>query len=164
MSRTTCNRYTSTMFRKGFPLSLLLLCTGTFAQNPLAIPPALDVDTFDLVVDEHTHQFYPGLTTNTYGVNGEFLGPTLIFHRGDTAHLRLINQLADHTSMHWHGLQVPGEMDVGPQRLVMPGGSWDVKYKGKNRDETFWYLRHPREKTAELGNMGIAVIHILQYS
>ncbi|MBK7754681.1 MAG: multicopper oxidase domain-containing protein [Flavobacteriales bacterium] len=162
MSRTTCNRYTSTMFRKGFPLSLLLLCTGTFAQNPLAIPPALDVDTFHLVVDEHTHQFYPGLTTNTYGVNGEFLGPTLIFHRGDTAHLRLINQLADHTSMHWHGLQVPGEMDGGPQRMVMPGDSWDVKYKVKNPAGTFWYHPHPHEQTAEQVNMGLAGMIIVQ--
>jgi len=162
MNHTAHIRSTSAMFRKGFPLSLLLLSMGAFAQNPLAMPPALDEDTFDLVVDEHTPQFYPGLTTNTYGVNGDFLGPTLILHRGDTAHMRVINQLADHTSMHWHGMQVPGEMDGGPQRMVMPGETWDVKYKVKNPAGTYWYHPHPHEQTAEQVNMGIAGMIIVQ--
>jgi FtsP/CotA-like multicopper oxidase with cupredoxin domain len=57
-------------------------------SNPLAIPPALDLDTFDLVVDEHVHEFYPGVTTNTYGASAEYLGPTLMIQRGDTARIR----------------------------------------------------------------------------
>ncbi len=150
------------MFRRTLPLALLLVSNGAFAQNPLAIPPALDQDTFDLVVDEHTHQFYPGLTTNTYGVNGEFLGPTLIFHHGDTAHMRVIDQLDQFTSMHWHGMQVPGEFDGGPPRMVMPGETWDVKYKVKNPAGTFWYHPHPHETTAEQVNMGIAGMIIVQ--
>lgn len=149
-----------------FPLlpAVLLLCPGAFgqAQNPLAIPPALDQDTFDLVVDEHTHQFYPGLNTATYGVNGEFLGPTLIFHHGDTAHMRVINQLEQFTSMHWHGMQVPGEFDGGPPRMVLPGETWDVKYKVKNPAGTFWYHPHPHETTAEQVNQGIAGMIIVQ--
>ena len=47
--------------------------------NPLVIPPLLEEDTFHLTVDEHTHQFYPGLNTTTYGVNGDHL---------DTGHAR----------------------------------------------------------------------------
>ncbi|HRH70330.1 MAG TPA: multicopper oxidase domain-containing protein [Flavobacteriales bacterium] len=142
--------------------SLHALASNAQFTTPLAIPPALDEDTFDLVVDDHTHQFYPGITTNTYGVNGEFLGPTLIFHHGDTARLRVINQLPDHTSMHWHGLQVPGEMDGGPQRMVMPGDTWDVKYAVKNPAGTFWYHPHPHEMTAEQVNMGLAGMIIVQ--
>ncbi|MBK9628390.1 MAG: multicopper oxidase domain-containing protein [Flavobacteriales bacterium] len=132
------------------------------AQNPLAIPAALDLDTFDLVVDEHMHQFYPGLTTPTFGVNGVFLGPTLILHHGDTAHIRVINQLEEFTTLHWHGMQVPGESDGGPPRMVMPGETWHVKYKVKNPAGTFWYHPHPHEQTAEQVNMGLAGMIIVQ--
>lgn len=131
-------------------------------NNPLAIPPLLDEDTFHLTVDEHVHQFYPGVNTPTYGVNGDFLGPTLLLHQGDTAHIVLDNDLAQHTSMHWHGMHVPGEMDGGPPRMVMPGEDWNVKYKVKNHAATYWYHPHPHELTAEQVNMGLAGMIIVQ--
>lgn len=142
----------------------LLLASATAAQtnNPLAIPPLLDEDTFHLTVDEHTHQFYPGLTTSTYGVNGEYLGPTLLFHHGDTAHIHLQNDLDTVTSMHWHGMQVPGECDGGPPRAVHAGQSWDLKYLVKNPAGTFWYHPHPHEITAEQVNQGLAGMIIVK--
>lgn len=145
-------------------LTATLLAPATTAQvyNPLAIPPALDLDTFDLVVDEHVHQFYPGINTHTYGASAEFLGPTLIMHKGDTAHLRVHNALADFTSMHWHGLQVPGEMDGGPPRMVMPDETWPVKFAVKNQAGTFWYHPHPHEMTAEQVNFGVAGLIIVK--
>ena len=133
------------------------------ALNPLAIPPLLATDTLVLVVDEQTHEFYPGITTPTYGVNGPFLGPTLLMQHGDTAHIRVENQLdMEHTSMHWHGMQVPGECDGGPQRMVMPGESWSLAYEVKNPAGTFWYHPHPHEMTAEQVNMGLAGMIIVQ--
>lgn len=138
-----------------FALCLALPSSGQF-NNPLAIPPALDVDTFDMVVDEHVHQFYPGINTPTYGVNGDYLGPTLILHQGDTAHFRVHNDLAQFTSMHWHGMQVPGEADGGPPREVLPGEVWDVKYKVKNHASTYWYHPHPHMLTAEQATFGVA--------
>jgi FtsP/CotA-like multicopper oxidase with cupredoxin domain len=78
----------------------------------------LEQDTFQLTVGQHVHQFYPGVNTTTFGVNGPYLGPTLLMHRGDTARLKVINELPQVTSMHWHGMHVPGDMDGGPQREV----------------------------------------------
>jgi len=142
----------------------LFLALPTSAQfiNPLAIPPALDLDTFQLVVDEHVHQFYPGVNTPTYGASAEYLGPTLIFHKGDTARIRVHNDLAQITNMHWHGLQVPAEFDGGPPREIAPGDFWDVKYQVKNPAGTYWYHPHPHELTAEQANMGIAGFIIVQ--
>ena len=131
-------------------------------MNPMAIPPALDLDTFDLVVDEHIHQFYPGINTNTYGASAEYLGPTLIMHRGDTAHIRVHNELAQITSMHWHGMHVPGEQDGGPQRIIGPGEQWHAKYKVKNPAGTYWYHPHPHELTAEQANFGVAGFILVQ--
>ncbi|MFZ1695067.1 MAG: multicopper oxidase domain-containing protein, partial [Flavobacteriales bacterium] len=137
-------------------LPLLLVASTGFAQNPLAIPPALDLDTFHLVTDEHVHQFYPSINTNTYGASAEYLGPTLILHRNDTARIWVHNQLAEMTSMHWHGMHVPGEMDGGPQRVIDPGDSWMAEFQVKNPAATYWYHPHPHELTAEQANFGIA--------
>ncbi|MBP6698036.1 MAG: multicopper oxidase domain-containing protein [Flavobacteriales bacterium] len=136
-------------------------CSAQFS-NPLAIPPALDADTFDLVVDEHVHEFYPGLLTPTYGASAEYLGPTLLFHKDDTARIRVHNDLAQITNMHWHGLHVPAEFDGGPPREIAPGDVWDVKYQVKNPAGTYWYHPHPHELTAEQANMGIAGFIIVQ--
>ncbi|MBK8950691.1 MAG: multicopper oxidase domain-containing protein [Flavobacteriales bacterium] len=137
-------------------LPALVLSLTLAAQNPLAIPPALDLDTFDLVTDEHVHQFYPGISTSTYGASAEYLGPTLILHRGDTARIRIHNELAEMTSMHWHGMHVPGEMDGGPQRIIDPGDSFMAEFVVKNPAATYWYHPHPHELTAEQANFGIA--------
>ncbi|MBL0126672.1 MAG: multicopper oxidase domain-containing protein [Flavobacteriales bacterium] len=142
--------------------AMLALSASAQFNNPLAIPPALDLDTFHLVVDEHVHQFYPGINTNTYGASAEYLGPTLIMHTGDTARIRVHNDLSQITTMHWHGLRVPGEFDGGPQRVIDPGDVWDVKYQVKNPAGTYWYHPHPHMLTAFQASMGIAGFIIVQ--
>ncbi|MBL8001868.1 MAG: multicopper oxidase domain-containing protein [Flavobacteriales bacterium] len=146
------------------PLLFAPVLTCGQAFNPLAVPPALDLDTFDLVVDEHVHQFYPGLNTATYGASAEYLGPTLVLHTGDTARFRVHNDLTQVTNMHWHGLRVPGPMDGGPPREIAPGDVWNVEYAVKNPAGTYWYHPHPHELTAEQANKGIAGLIIVQDS
>lgn len=138
------------------PAILVVCCQAMHAQQPMAIPPALDLDTFDLVVDEHVHQFYPGINTDTYGASAEYLGPTLIMHTGDSARIRLHNELSTITNMHWHGLHVPGEHDGGPPREVLPGETWMAEYEVRNPAGTYWYHPHPHELTVEQANRGIA--------
>ncbi len=132
------------------------------AQLPMAIPPLLEQDTFQLSVGQHVHQFYPGVNTTTFGVNGPYLGPTLLMQRGDTARLRVINELPQVTSMHWHGMHVPGDMDGGPQREVMPGEVWDVKYRVENPAGTYWYHPHPHMLTASQATKGVAGMIIVR--
>ncbi len=125
-------------------------------MQPLAIPPLLEQDTMHLTVAAHTHQFYPGINTPTYGVNGPYLGPTLVLHRGDTARIVVENQLSEITTMHWHGMHVPGEMDGGPHSIIEPGASWMAEYPVKNPAGTYWYHPHPHLLTAKQANRGVA--------
>ncbi|MBK9421474.1 MAG: multicopper oxidase domain-containing protein [Flavobacteriales bacterium] len=145
---------------------LAFLCVlsvpGAFAQQPLAIPPALDEDTFLLNVGQHVHQFYPGVNTTTLGVNGDYLGPTLIFHRGDTARLRVHNGLDQVTTMHWHGMHVSGDEDGGPQNMIASGTDWHVKYEVVNPAGTYWYHPHPHMLTASQATRGISGMIIVQ--
>lgn len=147
-------------------LALIILPGLALGQTlqPMAIPPLLDADTFHLTVAAHTHQFYPGKNTSTYGVNGPYLGPTLLLHQGDTARIVVENQLNEITTMHWHGMHVPGEMDGGPQSIIEPGNSWMAEYKVKNPAGTYWYHPHPHMLTAKQANLGISGFIIVQDS
>jgi blue copper oxidase len=109
--------------------------------NQLAIPPLVTADTFHLVVAPSTMEFYPGITTQTYGINAPYLGATLELQYGDTARFRVYNQLPDITTMHWNGMEVPPIFDGSPPLAIPPGGTWDVKYKVI--DKASVYLYHP---------------------
>ncbi len=132
------------------------------ALQPLSIPPLLEQDTLHLTVAAHTHQFYPGMNTPTYGVNGDYLGPTLVLQKGDTARIVVENQLSEITTMHWHGMHVPGEMDGGPHSVIQPGASWMAEYPVKNPAGTYWYHPHPHMLTAKQSNLGISGLIIVR--
>ncbi len=151
------------MIHRNLPIAAFLVSQSILAQfnNPLAIPPALDVDTFQLVVGQHQHQFYPGVNTTTFGVNGPYLGPTLIMHQGDTARFRVTNELTQVTNMHWHGMHVPGVVDGGPPREILPGDHWDLKYEVANPAGTYWYHPHPHMITGAQATKGIAGLIIV---
>ena len=150
------NRYT-------LPIALLLFgSTQAHAQNPLAIPPAIDLDTFDLTLDESSHEFYPGLVTQTYGINAPYLGPTLILHKGDTAHFRVHNQLSEIAGMHWNGMEVPPEFDGSPPRELQPGDTWNVKYKVIDKASVYVYHPHTLDLIGAQVNKGAAGLMIVR--
>ena len=93
--------------------SLLILGSIVFgslvnvnAQNLLAIPDTLSGTTFNLNLLDTNNVFFTGFTTNTFGVNTNYLGPTLFLNQGDSIQLSVHNQLMDTTTIHWHGLHV----------------------------------------------------------
>lgn len=151
------------MNRYALPVALLILATvHAKAQNPLAIPPALDMDTFDLTIDESSHEFYPGVVTQTYGINSPYLGPTLILHKGDTAHFRVHNQLSEIAGMHWNGMEVPPEFDGSPPRVLQPGDTWNVKYKVIDKASVYVYHPHTMDLIGAQVNKGAAGLIIVR--
>lgn len=103
--------------------------------SPLNIPPLLTGDSSDnrqryqLNVRSGTSEFFPGISTPTFGINGDFLGPTLRLRRDDDVTLRVNNQLDEPTTIHWHGLHVPAAADGGPHQVVDAGTSWDAVFR-----------------------------------
>lgn len=133
-----------------------VISTSLFAQNPLPIPPALTSTTVDLTLDEGTHQFYSGITTNTMGANGPILGPTLILNNGSNVTLNVHNQLADTTTIHWHGLHVAPENDGGPHSIIYPGQTWSPSFTVLDKAGTYWYHPHLHMHTDKHVSKGIA--------
>jgi FtsP/CotA-like multicopper oxidase with cupredoxin domain len=76
-----------------------------------------------------------------WGYNGTVPGPTLRVKRGDEVRVRLVNELTEPTTIHWHGVRVPNAMDGVPpltQPAVAPGASFDCRFRPPDAG-TFWY-------------------------
>src|SRR6478752_2364392 len=82
-----------------------------------------------------------GLGHTGLGYDGIAPGPTLRVRRGDDLRVRLVNDLAAPTSVHWHGIRLPNAMDGVPQLTqpaVAPGASFDYRFRPPDAG-TFWY-------------------------
>lgn len=77
-------------------------------------------------------------------VNGTLPAPLLRWREGDTVTLRVRNQLDESTSIHWHGIILPTNMDGVPGLSfdgIAPGGSYDYRFT-LGQSGTYWYHSH----------------------
>ncbi|PCJ81655.1 MAG: bilirubin oxidase [Bacteroidetes bacterium] len=139
-----------------------LFSTTIIAQNPLVIPPALSGTDFDLTIQHGSVEFTPGVTTSTMGVNGDILGPTLIFTQGETVNIAVHNEIGDTTTVHWHGMHIPAAMDGGPHTPIPPGTTWNPTFTIMDHASTMWYHPHLMHKTNTHIQMGIAGFVIIK--
>lgn len=132
--------------------------------NPLAIPPLapsqVDVEgrrVFSLTAAEGSHDFGSGHgRVPTWGFNGGHLGPTLRAARGEQVVVDVTNELAEPTSVHWHGMELPARMDGGPHQPVEPGETWSPSWRIDQPAATLWYHPHPHGETARHVYRGLA--------
>jgi FtsP/CotA-like multicopper oxidase with cupredoxin domain len=134
------------------------------------INPDPAIVEIDLVAIESTATFIDGVETpvlayrdaSTDGSVGVVPGPMIETRRGDRLIVHFRNELAeDSTTIHWHGLRLPIEMDGDPtvNGAVPPGGSFDYDFQLLDAG-LFWY--HPHVETdeqIELGLQGILLVH-----
>ncbi|HSE13087.1 MAG TPA: copper resistance system multicopper oxidase [Rudaea sp.] len=79
-------------------------------------------------------------------VNGSVPAPVLRWRQGDTVTLRVHNSLPETTSIHWHGIVVPADMDGVPGLSFMgiaPGSTYTYRFT-VNQSGTYWYHSHSR--------------------
>lgn len=97
----------------------------------------------DLVI-ARTPFGYGGRQGMAVTINGTVPGPILRFREGETATLRVTNRLDEDTSIHWHGLLIPSEMD-GVPGVSFPGirAGETFTYRFPVRQSgTYWYHSH----------------------
>ena len=85
----------------------------------------------------------PGIAT---AVNGRLPAPLLRWREGDAVTLRVSNRLSVPTSIHWHGMIVPADMDGVPGLSfdgIGPGETYVYRFK-VNQSGTYWYHSHSR--------------------
>ncbi|MBL7024363.1 MAG: multicopper oxidase domain-containing protein [Candidatus Marinimicrobia bacterium] len=127
-----------------------------FAQTEVTIPDTLSGQEFHLVLQNGNFQFQEGIDSETMGVNGPVLGPTLIMEQGQFADISVENQLGEPTTIHWHGLHVSAENDGGPHTVIHPGETWNPQFTVLDKAGTYWYHPHLHEHTDEHVSKGLS--------
>ena len=131
-------------------------------NTPLQIPPLYEgkvqdgVRAFSLELQTGESAILEDKSTPTWGVNGSFLGPTIRMKRGETVQMDVQNNLGEDTSIHWHGMHLPPEMDGGPHQMIAAGESWLPVWDVNQPACTLWYHPHPHGETADHVWNGIA--------
>jgi FtsP/CotA-like multicopper oxidase with cupredoxin domain len=87
-----------------------------------------------------------GAALDGWGYNGQVPGPVLEANAGDTLVVRLKNSLPEPTTIHWHGIRLPAQMDGTEQTQVaiQPGETFEYRFVVPDAG-TFWYHPHANE-------------------
>jgi blue copper oxidase len=138
----------------------------TPAVARLPIPQLIDAEKQGNIVtlkaSAGQHAFYKGKPTRAYGYSAPILGPVLRLRRGDDVKMIVHNALEAATTVHWHGLLVPGDADGGPQRLIEPGATWQPTLSIDQGAATLWYHPHPHHDTGRQIYLGLAGLIIVE--
>ncbi|MBN8762226.1 MAG: copper resistance system multicopper oxidase [Thiobacillus sp.] len=105
--------------------------------------PVLEGTEFDLTIAE-TPVNFTGAPRMATTVNGSIPSPTLRWREGDTVTIRVHNKLAVDTSIHWHGILLPYQMDGVPGvsfKGIAPGETFTYRFK-VGQTGTYWYHSH----------------------
>ncbi|AZC30902.1 Multicopper oxidase [Pseudomonas chlororaphis subsp. piscium] len=135
-------------FIKGLAAGGVLAGTGLWQQPLWARSedgqlPALSGQQFDLFIGE-SQVNYSGTSRTAMTINGGLPGPLLRWREGDTVTIRVRNRLKEDTSIHWHGLILPANMDGVPGLSfhgITPGGLYEYRFKVQ-QNGTYWYHSH----------------------
>ncbi len=123
-----------------------------------------NIADFNLIAQQGQTNFYDNvLTPPTLGYNGNFLGPVLKVKRGgETVNMHVTNNLADSTSVHWHGLEVNGTEDGGPHQVIDKGTLWEPSFVIDQQASTLWFHPHVIGTTAIQVYYGLAGLIIVE--
>jgi len=117
-------------------------------------PSILSGNHFDLTVEQVLVN-YNGRPASATTVNGLVPGPTLRWREGDAVTIAVTNRLTETTSIHWHGIRTPSEMDGVPGLSfpgIAPGETFVYRFPVR-QSGTYWYHSHShfQEQTGHYG-------------
>ncbi len=118
-----------------------MVLTAMVIYVPMSVSAATVV--YDLTVS-HQERNFTGKAVEAMTINGQLPGPTLRFTEGDYAEIRVKNTLNVETSIHWHGILLPNDMDGVPFVTfppIAPGQTFTYKFEVR-QSGTYWYHSH----------------------
>ena len=149
MSRSSSNDPTRRRFVQGLAAGGVVAAFGWPRHGFASATPVLAGTDFDLVVDELPVNF-TGRARIGVAVNGSVPAPTLRWREGTTVELRVSNRLSPksihggQTSIHWHGILLPANMDGVPGMSfdgIGPGETYRYRFDLR-QSGTYWYHSH----------------------
>nr|WP_314529143.1 copper resistance system multicopper oxidase [uncultured Pseudomonas sp.] len=142
-SNTTRRTFVKGLAAGGLLGGLGLWRSPVWALTSPGQPTVLAGTEFDLFIDQSSVNL-TGRKRTALTINGSLPGPLLRWREGDTVTLRVNNRLAEPTSIHWHGILLPSNMDGVPGlsfKGIEPGGVFVYQFTVKQHG-TYWYHSH----------------------
>ena len=135
-------------------------------KSELIIPEIIEAvgeqASFELTMQKAETEFFRGAFSNTFGYNGNFLGPTLRVHNNQSITLTTNNTIGEPSTIHKHGLHVPGIVDGGPHQKIASGSSRTEVLNIDQEASTNWYHPHLMGLNAEHVYKGLAGMLIVE--
>jgi FtsP/CotA-like multicopper oxidase with cupredoxin domain len=131
---------------------------------PLPIPQLIEArpgEPVTLTLQKTQHRFGAGPAVPARGISASYLGPVVRVRSGNTIPFRVENRLDEETTLHWHGLLVPSQVDGGPHNAIRPGAVWSPELTIRQPACTAWFHPHPHGSTARQVYSGLAGIMII---
>jgi hypothetical protein len=119
-----------------------------------------NVKEFHLIAEPAKQEIVPGRVVDLWGYNGSAPGPTIQVTQGDRVRIIVDNHLPEATSMHWHGFDIPNDMDGSPgssQDPIAPGGRFVYEFT-LNQQGTYFYHSHMAMQEM-MGMIGAFIMH-----
>ena len=142
-SKTTRRTFVKGLAAAGILGGMGMWRTPVWAVTSPGQPNVLSGNDFDLFIGE-TPVNITGAARTAMTINGSLPGPILRWREGETVTLRVRNRLKEDTSIHWHGIILPANMDGVPGLSfhgIAPDGMYEYKFK-VNQNGTYWYHSH----------------------
>jgi CopA family copper-resistance protein len=158
ISRRKFLRYTASMAAMaGISTVLPTYAFAGFGDREVLTPKGPD-NVIDLTIGKMPHKV-DGKQGEAIGINGTVPGPLIRLQEGQDVLLRVTNELEESTSIHWHGILLPFQMDGVPGVSfdgIAPGETFEYRYPVR-QNGTYWYHSHSGLQE-QLGHYGPLVI------
>ena len=133
------------------------------ARGDQLLEPRIEDGTkvFDLNISAVEWNILPDQQVDAYAFNRQVPGPRLHVTEGDTVRINVTSDLAEPTSVHWHGLILPNEMDGAAdvtQEPIEPGESYTYEFTAGQPGTFFYHSHHAPDRQQGLGMYGALII------
>lgn len=153
-------------FLKLAGITTLAFATGCGRLSAEGPAPAVNFSTPDvelsLVTQEVEWELAPGKVIRAWTYDGQLPGRTIRAREGERVKIILKNDLPEPTTIHWHGINVPSDMDGVPeisQPAVKPGESFTYRFVAQPAG-TRWY--HTHFNSAHQMDLGLSGLFIIE--
>lgn len=133
------------------------------ARGDVDLVPTLDngVKVFNLETSVIRWNILPDVAVEGYAFNATIPGPRIRVTEGDRVRIKVTNRLPESTTVHWHGLILPNEMD-GPakitQKPIQPGGSYTYEFTTEQAGTFFYHTHDHVDRQQAFGLYGALII------
>jgi len=119
------------------------------------------VKVFEITCEEVEWETTPGNFETARGYNGMLPGPVIRATEGDRVRINVKNNLKESTSVHWHGLVLPNNMDgVGfvTQPPITPGSTYTYEFTLRNPGTHMYHSHHNSMEQINRGLLGAFIV------